>query len=361
MKRFFITTILPENLIAKHHLSFAACNFSFNLISGGGFDQVFSVLPLYVSSEMEYEAFLDQRYELQYADSLRRRGGRWATIAAFVEQWRIFWRIPKGTSVWTYNLNTLNALLVLLLKWFKPSVQVNVIVLDFTPVLKGIGLNSLYLRLINSVHGNICLANSDLFSCKRRMTLPGVVPMNAGKEPSIELPNRKFLLSGALNETIAQTSMVLRAFLEMPDCELHITGTIDDDSMIREYADKFDNIIYHGSVSFAEYLNIMHSVTFQLSTRNKDALENQCNFPSKIIETLLHNRVVISTIAYNQLDGIKYFKVDSELVKFKHQISEIADMKPEIILQYANQGQRMQELFNPYVWNAAMAQIENCK
>lgn len=361
MKRYFVTTILTEKLIAKHKLSFAACNFSFNLVSGGGFSKVFSILPLYVSGKIENDAFNDPRFELIYDDSLRAIGGRWTIFAACLEQWRIFKSISKGSSVWIYNLNTLNALLVLLLKWFKSSVRVYVIVLDFTPVAKGLGLNTFYLKLINSVHGAISLANSELFTCKNRITLPGVVPDDAGSEPLIEVTNKKFLLSGALNETISQTSMVLRAFSELSQCELHITGTIDDDSVICEYAEKYPNIIYHGSVAFSEYLDIMHGVTFLLSTRNPEALENKCNFPSKIIESLLHNRVVVSTIDYMQLKGLKYFKVESNVNTFRQQIVDIIHMDETSLLQYANQGKRMVELFNPRVWNDAMSHIENSK
>lgn len=64
--RIFWTCILPEHLIAEHALSFAACNFSFNLMSGGMFDKVYSSLPLYVSGEMQQEAFEDKRFKLIY-------------------------------------------------------------------------------------------------------------------------------------------------------------------------------------------------------------------------------------------------------------------------------------------------------
>ena len=51
--RIFLTHILPEHLVAEYHLSFAACNFSRNLMSGGGFDKVYSIMPLFVCGEMK--------------------------------------------------------------------------------------------------------------------------------------------------------------------------------------------------------------------------------------------------------------------------------------------------------------------
>lgn len=356
-KRIFVTTILPEHLIAEHKLSFAACNFSFNLMNGGGFDKTFSILPLYTGGKMEKEAFEDERFELVY-DNLRKKGGVWQKLAALKEQCAIFKRIPRRASVWYYNLSTLNALLFILLKIFKPSVQQNVIVLDFTPVVSGFGLNRIYLKLINAAHGRICLTDSPLFKRVNSLTLPGVVPNCDYKLPFVELPTKSFLLSGAINETIAQTSMVLDAFAQLPDCELHVTG-IGDTKLVEEYAAKYPNIHWYGQLPFNKYLELLHSVTFQLSTRDPNMPENQCNFPSKIIESLLHNRIIISTIEYKQLDGIKYFITTSDPVFFKQHIEGVASLGKTSLMEYANQGEKVCDKFSTKVWNETMEKIEN--
>lgn len=353
--RFYRAGVLPESLIKKYRLSFAACNFSFNLMSGGGFDKVFSILPLYVGGEMQQEAYNDSRFELVY-DKLRLKRGVWQKLAAFKEQWTVFKLIPKESSLWFYNLNTLNALLFLLLKVFKPSVQLNVIVLDFTPVVSGFGLNWIYLKLINMAHGRICLANSPLFKAKNSVILPGVVPNSDNKYPLIETPNKTFLLSGAINETIAQTSMVLDAFAHLSDCELHVTGT-GDTELVEEYASKYPNIHWHGQLPFNKYLELLHSVTFQLSTRDQKMPENQCNFPSKIIEALLHNRAIVSTIHYPQLDSVKYFEISSDSIL--EDIRKIASMPSECVNDYVNQGYIVSERFSTKIWNETMTIIEN--
>ena len=110
--RIFWTCVLPEHLIARYGLSFAACNFSFNLMSDGAFDRVYSILPLYVGGKMQQEAFDDNRFELVY-DKWREKGGVWKKLATFKEQFVLFRKIPKEASVWFYNLNTLDALLYL--------------------------------------------------------------------------------------------------------------------------------------------------------------------------------------------------------------------------------------------------------
>ena len=360
--RIFLTTILPEHLIGKHRLSFAAANFSANLMSGGGFDKVYSILPLYVGGEMETEAFGDKRFELVYNHRLRKCGGRMTLLACLAEQWKIFKRIPKGAQVWTYNLNTLYAFTVMLLKMFKPSVQVNVIVLDFTPVEKGFGLNRIYLKMINRAHGNICLANSDLFTCSRRKTLPGVVPAEREDNPKVDTPAMSFLLSGALNETISQTSMVLEAFAQTPQCTLHVTGFSDNAKIIEEYAANYPNIVYHRQLPFKQYLELLHSVTFQLSTRKPDSPENQCNFPSKIIEALLHNRAIVTTIHYPQLDGVKVVEcLEPGIEAFKRTLNQLAAMSDEQLSAFVNQGDEVWRRYSPQVWYETMRKIEESK
>ncbi len=356
--RIFWTCVLPEHLIARYGLSFAACNFSFNLMSDGAFDRVYSILPLYVGGKMQQEAFDDNRFELVY-DKWREKGGVWKKLATFKEQFVLFRKIPKEASVWFYNLNTLDALLFLFLKWFKPSVQLNVIVLDFTPVDKGFGLNQLYLRLINRAHGRICLADSELFCKKNSVILPGVVPHTDEKFPEIKTVKTSFLLSGVLSEEIAMLSIVLETFSKLPDCELHITGSKGDEDLLKQYAERCVNIHWHGQLPFKDYLELLHSITFQLSTRDPKFPENQCNFPSKIIEALHHNRIIVSTFEYPQLKGVKYFTVDSEKERFYSEIKKISSLSEEELLHYANQGGVVEKSFSAAVWLNVMTRIEN--
>lgn len=355
--RIFWTCILPEHLIARYGLSFAACNFSFNLISSGAFNWVYSGMPLYVGGKMQQEAFEDRRFELVY-DKWRTKGNMWQKFATFKEQFAIFRRIPQDASIWFYNLNTINALLFLLLKWFKPSVQVNVIVLDFTPVTSVFALNRIYLRLINWAHGRICLANSGHFKKKNSVVLPGVVPCTLEKFPEIKVVNKTFLLSGVLTEEISMLTMVLDAFSKLPDCDLHITGSKGNEELLQQYANRHQNIHWHGQLPFNEYVDLLHSVTFQLSTRNPQMPENQCNFPSKIIEALHHNRIIISTIYYPQLEEVKYFTVNPAKENFLNDIKKIVNSPNDTLLKYANQGVLVSRLFSVKVWNDAMEKIE---
>lgn len=352
--RILQTFILPDNLVAKYRLSFAAANFSRNLISGGGFDKVYSLIPTNVRGELE--PITDCEYEVVYSN-LRKSKGIMSKFAIFIEQYQVFRQIKKHDSIWFYNLNFLNALLFLLLKFFKPSVSLNIILLDFTPAKSWREQNFWFLKLINTADGTICLAPSKLFTVENSTVIPGVVPINTRDLPTITRPNKEFLLSGVICEAIAMTQNVLETFSKYPECILHITGKVlENEDIIRIYAEKYPNIKYYGTLTLENYIDLLHSITFQLSTRNPDMPENQCNFPSKIIEALLHNRAVISTIEYPQLNEISYIKVDYNQLSIT--LDNILKMSNNEIATFINQGDKVKSIFNVQVWNKQMSIIE---
>lgn len=346
--RIFITHIAPKDKVLQYGLSVAACNFSHNLIGGGIFGQVYSILPTFVTGNVEpfpgliYSSIRKNRF-------LRR-------IAPVIENILLFNRIPKNASVWYYNCTILNATLILLLKLFKPSVKQQMIILDYTPSKKL--FDRFLLWLSNHVHGTIRLANSPLFKCKNSICLPGVVPMVVTQYPQIKEIKREFLISGALSYAISMLPMLFEAFAELPQCTLHITGNAPDKELVTRYTSKYNNIIYHGMVSYDEYVQILHNSTFLLSTRNPRSPENQCNFPSKIIEGLLHNRILLSTLSYEQIDGIKYFQVGTTKDSFMDSLQKIISMSNEQLLLYANQSKEVQRRFCCEVWSNSMIEIE---
>lgn len=353
--RVFQTFILPDRLVSKYKLSFAAANFSRNLISGGGFDKVYSLIPVNVKNEIS--SVNEDGYEVIYS-KWRKKNGIRGKLAIFAEQWKIFRKLNKNDSIWFYNLNFINGYLFVLLKLFKPTVKLHVIVLDFTPAKSWKEQNYWFLKLINAADGTICLSPSELFTVKNSFVLPGVVPALKEEYPTISSPNREFLLSGIISDTIAMTKTVLEAFSELPDCTLYITGKVlEGEDTIKEFAEKYPNINYLGSLPYNEYLKLMHRVTFQLSTRNAAMPENRNNFPSKIIEALLHNRIIVSTIQYPQIKKIEYLTVDGK--NLAADLEHIARMTDKELIRFANQGQKVEQLFSPVVWNKYMALIEN--
>ena len=351
MKRFFVTHIVPRDKILKHNLSVAACNFCHNLIEGGGFDKVFSILPTFVCNNVEpFDGLVYSR--LRKYRILNK-------IAPLIENASLFFKIPKWSSVWYYNCTILNATLIILLKLFKPTVKQQMIILDYTPGDKP--ADRVFLWLTNKMNGTIRLADSPLFTVSNSICLPGVVPDSDIRHPQINNIKNEFLISGILNDRIAMLPLLLDVFSKMPDLRLHITGKAPDMDLIKRYTGKYDNIIYHGMVNYDEYLSILHDTTFLLSTRNPSFPENQCNFPSKIIEALLHNRIVVSTLHYEQLDGIRYIEVPATHEGLTKKLQEIVAMPHGQLLQYANQASEVRRQFNSSVWNESMDKIEEAR
>lgn len=346
--RIFITHIAPQDKVLQYRLSVAACNFSQNLISGGMFEQVYSILPTFVTGDVDPFA------GLVYSSIRKNRFLR--RIAPVIENISLFSRIPRNASVWYYNCTILNVTLILLIKLFKPGVKQQMIILDYTPSKKL--FDRFLLWMSNRVDGTIRLANSHLFTCKNSICLPGVVPVDEMQYPEIKEIKHEFLISGALGYQISMLPMLLDAFAELPQCTLHITGNAPDKELVTRYASKHKNIIYHGMVSYDEYLQILHSAPFLLSSRNPESPENQCNFPSKIIEGLLHNRILLSTLPYEQIDGIKYFKVGATKDSFMDSLREIISMPNDRLLSYANQSKEVKRRFNCEVWSNSMMEIE---
>lgn len=351
--RLFITHILPREFELKYKLSIAACNFSWNLINGGIFDRFYSIMPTYVQSEMTDV----KMSELVYSP-LRTKGRILSKIAILHENWKIFRALPKECNVWLYNISSLNLLLFFLLKWFRQKTKVNVIILDYTPAKDF--LSRLCLWAYNHCDGTITLAQSSLFTVKNTACLPGVTPEIIDNIPIQSSINRDFIISGVLNDRIAMLSMLLEAFSKMSQLNLHITGFIQDETIIDKYQG-CKNIIFHGQLSYDDYMQVFHCCSFQLSTRNPQCVENQCNFPSKIIEALLHNRIVVSTIEYKQLDGVKYLVVPSDMKGFTRAITAIATMSEVELLGYVNQANKVIDLFSTARWKQEMTKIEDFK
>ena len=325
----------------------ASCNFSYNLMGGGIFDKVYSILPSFV------RGYVEPFGGLVYSSF---RKGVFYRLAPIIENFKLIGKIPCNASVWYYNCTILNVVLILLLKIIKPKVKQQIIILDYTPSEKL--FDKFLLWVSNHVNGTICLANSPLFTCSNSVCMPGVVPVDAKEWPKITSIKKSFLISGVLGYNISMLPMLLEAFSKLPEMELHITGKANDLKLINSYTERCGNIVYHGMVSYDEYLRILHDTPFLLSTRNPEAPENQCNFPSKIIEALLHNRIVISTLHYPQLNGIKYLEVPAQIGEFVSALQDISEMPQGQILSYANQSEKVVHCFNTEVWKANMRRIE---
>lgn len=352
--RIFVTHICPKDKLFDYGLALSASYFNYNLIEGGGFDKVYSIYPGFVKGKLDKVD--DETFEAVYS-SWRTKGKMRQKLSRVVEQIKLFHKIPRMCNVWYYNLNSLNVVLILLLMLFKPKVKQNLIILDYTPDFM---FDRMVLPLINRMHSRISLSVYPKFNRHNFVCLPGVVPATDTSHSQIKKIKREFLLSGALNENITMLGMILDAFSQMPDCKLHLSGILTDcKDKVTEYTKKYPNIIYHGKMPYENFMTLLSSIPFSFNTRNPLAPENQCNFPSKVIEALLYNRIILSTIDYPQLKGIDYLHVGATLEQFKNDVQRIANMLPCELIKFANQEQKVKDRFNAFKWFEIMTKLEN--
>lgn len=351
--RYFIVNIVPRDLVVKYKISTAALNFCECLINAKIFDKTYSILPTNISR-------YDDKTKCEGYDVVtsRMRGDNklMRFAASFWEQVLLFFKIKSQSNVWLYNLTILNVLLVILLKVFKPSVKIYTIVLDFTPEAKE---NRILLPILNKSNGIIKLADSPLFTVANSICLPGVVDTTTTQE-RIEFPLTKdFIVGGNIKEQIVMISMLLDVFSKMPEYTLHISGIAQKPELIQKYATQYPNIKYYGFAPYNEYLKVLKKCPFILSTRDPKEERNQCNFPSKIMEGLLYNKIIISTIHYPQLDGLNYFEVPSDSQGFAESLRLITSLTDEELSKYANQADKVKEMFSTDIWRKQIQKIEN--
>jgi hypothetical protein len=359
--RVLICPVLPEKVVRKYGASFAANNFCTNLLSKKGlFDKVMVSLPVrpITLKDLEYNNSI-----IMPAYFKRFRKSPFLSRLAFIpESWMMFRQLKNGDSVWFYNLAYTLAPLFILIGVFKRKVKRNIIILDYTPGSRGVRgiIENCLLFLLNKADGTICLSPNDIFTSKNTACIAGIVPDQLVESPRISEIKTEFLISGSLVEHISMLhTLLIPTFKILSNYTFHITGQSPNEDLLKREISSTPNIIYHGNISSEQYFRLLHRITFLFSTRNPMLPENQCNFPSKIIESLLHNTIVISTIAYKQLEGIKYFKVDTDCEAFKRQVSEICSKPNDDLMDYANQTGVVREMFSTKVWNETIKDIEN--
>ena len=72
----------------------------------------------------------------------------------------------------------------------------------------------------------------------------------------------------------------------------------------------------------------------------------------------MRNRIIISSIHYKQLDGIRYFEVPIDKEGFKNSILSIAALEDEQLINYANQDDDVKSRFSAEAWERNINALE---
>jgi hypothetical protein len=353
MKRIFITHIVPKDHIETLNVSAAANYFSYNLIDNNCFDIVYSLMPTNIELEVVDSS------KVQYIQSNYFSKNRLSKFFnMLLNNIKLFKIIKKESNIWYYNLTHQTLLTFILIRFLRPSVKQYIIVLDFTPSDKKWSLQNFILNQINKADGLLSLTINKQLSQKNTIVIPGIVPIDLSIKKQFKI-NKKFILSGILSKNRCP-ELILKTFSKFPQYELIITGVIEDHILIDKYVNKYSNINYLGFLEYSEYLKVLEASTFSINSRDPSYKENDFNFPSKTVEHLKHNKIVISTMKYSELKDIKYFYVKPNISDFSKFLSELEKIDDNELLQlYANQSNVVTKLFGIDKWKKTFSLLEN--
>lgn len=171
--------------------------------------------------------------------------------------------------------------------------------------------------------------------------------------------DHKFFISGIISKDKG-IEMVLDVFKNVPKAHLTITGKARDDVMRR--SSLCHNINCGGYIKNSEnFLRILSEADYSRSWRNPSQPVNQYNIPSKILETLAGNRTaVISTIKYEELEGVNYFYEDYDREKQIVLIRDIVAGKYDIeTSKCLDNSDVLIAKYSENAWIRTLIQIEN--
>lgn len=362
MNSIYISDIVPKEDVKRYNASQASCNFNNHVQLLGYFDAHIAIPPTNVGngyrcfkdeSGIEYHAvrFFPHKSVLRYVNCL-------------LENIWLYKRIKEAPekNVWFYNISKINCYAYWLLSFFSRK-SLYVLLADYNPERNKGVIGRLILRGINKAKGMISLTARCGDLNDNVLCLPGIIPLKKIAESKGTLVgNRKFMISGVLSKNTG-IEMALEVFAEIPTAELVITGKGDKETelLCRRYADKYKNIRYYGFMErYDDFLSLLRQSDFILSFRDPSKSVNRYNFPSKILESLALNKVVVSTQEYAELEGVNYIYVPYEKSKIINCIEDIlAGKKDDEIDDCINNSEVLREKFTENAWINAFKRIEN--
>ena len=356
-KRIFVTHVVPENLIDSLPISMAGNYFSWNLIHGHLFDKIISTIPPNLAKiDCNSDTASVNYIQIRLFPNKR----IFKMLNLVLENLKLIFSISPKSAVWFYNLTPSILLSYIVLRYFRRKIKCYVIILDHTPSRRLLSLQCFISKLLNAANGIIALSDNKDFTNASKEIIPGIVAPIAQKINKMKQIDYSFLLSGILTEN-RSPDIILDVFARLPHYTLYITGVFKDETLVFEYAKKYSNIQYLGYLPYKEYKQVLDKVSFSINSRNPFFEENHYNFPSKVIEYLFHNKIVVSTMQYSQLQGINYFYVPLETGQLYDFFVNIAFIPQSELLKYANQSEKVQAMMGVDRWKLAFQRIESNK
>lgn len=323
----YISNQTSREILKKYQISQASFNFNGHINELNYFSYHYGLPTTNVGND--FKAYYDAVAGIEYygVRCFKHRGiGK--ALNVFLENIGLYIKIlrRKEKNVWFYNVWTNTVLLYLLIR-FLSTKKTFILLADYNPHRSNPLLDSFILWCHRKANAVLSLSARCRETNANFYAIPGIIPERKICKHKGELSGKhNFLLSGVISKDNG-IDMVLDVFREIPDAKLTITGTCNDE--IKKRSNQIKNVNCLGYIEdYDEYLEILSDSDYLLSWRDPFQPVNHYNFPSKILETLARNRTaVISTIQYEELDGVNYFYEEYNKEKLIALIKEIIEGK----------------------------------
>lgn len=347
MIRTFITNCVPPTDIIRLMASQAANNFCFNLVENNCFDKAFSILPIsYRINNIDDKTFI------YYSN----KGN--GTLSKLLSQLKnsidLANRTKDSDVIWFYNISKTSMLVYILLRYIYRK-KVLVILADHTPGNKKISYQNFLEWLIRRSFGILSLSSRTTIRHENFAVLPGIIPKSQiNYTKKVFNQSLKFLFSGTLSP-VTGFEMALKVFSKISNAELYISG---NGNFPKEYM-RFNNIHFMGLMDYEEYKKMYDKVDICLNFRNPYLLENQNNFPSKVLEYFSNNKVVISTVDYPEIKGAKYIVCKYDEDALIEVINKLLSQSFKNLEQYTDNTDFIKDNLSEDVWKKTFNLLEN--
>lgn len=359
----FISQNVPNSDVKKYKVSQAANNFCLHINNLQYFSHHIAVPPANVDGTFVNHTDNELNIEYHLCRKIKHCGIGKKTNTILDNLW-IYKRVIKAKeqNVWFYNVWTGNLLayfLVLLLS----TKNVYILLADYNPSRYNNVVGKILLWAISKAKGVISLSARCKEVNKEFCSIPGIIPeKKIRKTMGSCIGKNKFLLSGTLNENTG-LFLALDVFKNLPGAKLYLSGILSEDckKKVEDICSKYNNIEYKGFFEkYSDYLDFIQGVDITLSLRNPDSPVNHYNFPSKILETLAYNKVVLSTIEYPELDGVNYLLAPYNKECLKLYIQEIiTGRKDSEIEKCLDNTDVLTERYSEKAWIEAFKKMES--
>jgi glycosyltransferase involved in cell wall biosynthesis len=293
-----------------------------------------SIVPNFIDKPIN---FYDKDSNIHYLNK-RRKGIRTLTnitkLTGDTRKALSIIRKHKDAAVWFYNLNISTLFIAMIAKYVLRR-KLYIIVADY--VVNGTFVQRQVNRMITKFDGAIVL-NSNIKVVKNALVMPGLLrdkdilpPLNRNT-----LSN-KVLLSGSLGVTTG-LPFTLEFFSKHPMYHLYVTGRPYDytkeafQALMDKYA-AYPNIHYLGQLSYEQYVATLDECDVALSLRDPKEAEHDYNFPSKILEYLSRNKLVVSSKSYKDLSEGVLFECDRTEDSFRAALERVFSMNETAVEQ----------------------------